>query len=172
MPKMLLSASGVFADLHSQWDYGNANADDGCVGGNCLRTQVNWTETQESLAMLTKAGVPSSQIVVGVTSYGRSFQMTTPGCYGPDCTYTSAGGAPGKCTATSGYLANAEINQIISTDSSAQVINLDDDLSSILIYDSDQWVSYMTDDQKSQRSSWSPGVVLQLLAPAPILVLI
>lgn len=60
-------------DLHGQWDYGNANAQPGCSAGNCLRSDVNLTETINSLSMITKAGVPSSQVVVGVTSYGRSF---------------------------------------------------------------------------------------------------
>ncbi|KAL2853310.1 glycoside hydrolase superfamily [Aspergillus pseudoustus] len=34
---------------------------------------------------------PASKIAVGVTSYSRLFQITTPGCTGPMCTYTSGG---------------------------------------------------------------------------------
>lgn len=65
--------------------------------------------------MITKAGVPTKKIVVGVTSYGRSFKMTTAGCTGEMCTYTGkeSGAKGGMCTGTPGYLANAEINEII-----------------------------------------------------------
>ncbi|KAH6669266.1 glycoside hydrolase superfamily [Halenospora varia] len=91
-------------DLHCQWDYGNANLDPGCPGGNCLCSHVNLTETLNSLSMITKAGVPTNKIVVGVSSYGRSFQMTTPGCTGPMCTYTgtTSGAQPAPCTNTRG----------------------------------------------------------------------
>jgi GH18 family chitinase len=58
-------------DLHGQWDYGNKWTTPGCPSGNCLRSHVNETETKDALAMITKAGVPSGKIVVGVSSYGR-----------------------------------------------------------------------------------------------------
>jgi chitinase len=60
----------------------------GCGAGNCLRSQVNRTETQAAFSMITKAGVPSNKVLVGMALYGRSFQMTTPGCYTEMCTYT------------------------------------------------------------------------------------
>ena len=66
-------------DLHGQWDYGNKFTDPGCPEGGCLRSQINRTETQSALSMITKAGVPSNMVVVGVSSYGRSFQMSTAG---------------------------------------------------------------------------------------------
>ena len=67
--------------------------------------------------MITKAGVPTNKVVVGVTSYGRAYQMTTPGCTGPSCTYTgtSSGAAAGRCTGTQGYIADAEIQEIIAS---------------------------------------------------------
>lgn len=37
--------------------------------------------------MITKAGVPSNKVAVGVTSYARSFQMTTSGCYTEECKF-------------------------------------------------------------------------------------
>jgi GH18 family chitinase len=74
------------------------------------------TETLSSLAMVTKAGVPSAKIIVGVSSYGRSFKMTDPSCSGPDCRYTGpeSGAEHGKCTETGGYISNGEISAISS----------------------------------------------------------
>lgn len=141
-------------DLHGQWDYGNKNSDAGCPAGNCLRSDVNLTETVNALSMITKAGVPSNIVVVGVTSYGRSFQMTTPGCYTEMCTYTgpSSGAIPGPCTTTAGYLGNGEIDAIIAQNSSGMLQYQDDSFSDILVYDGDQWVSYMNDDNKAMRT--------------------
>lgn len=75
-------------------------------------TAVNMTETMNSLAMITKAGVEARQVVVGVSSYGRSFQMSNANCKGPMCTFTGNGAKKGKCTDTSGYISNAEIETI------------------------------------------------------------
>lgn len=141
-------------DLHGQWDYGHAYSDPACPAGNCLRSDVNLTETINALSMITKAGVSSTQVIVGVTSYGRAFQMTDSGCYTEMCTYTGpdSGAIPGACTNTSGYLGNGEINTIISQNSSGMLQYVDDSFSNILIYDDDQWVSYMDDDNKATRT--------------------
>ncbi|KAI8316648.1 Killer toxin subunits alpha/beta [Colletotrichum sp. SAR11_59] len=155
-------------DLHGQWDYSNQYAIDGCPEGNCLRSHTNITETLLALSMITKAGVPSSKLAVGVSSYGRSFQMTTPGCTGPMCTYTGdgSGAYPGPCTGTAGYIANAEINSILAgtgtwmTSSGAlQSIESyssyfdEDSQSNIAVYDSTQWVAHMDDDLKADRKA-------------------
>jgi GH18 family chitinase len=75
------------------------------------------TETLSALAMVTKAGVFSSKIIVGTSSYGRSLKMTTPSCTGPMCTYTGpeSGAEHGKCPDTGGYISNGEINALIAT---------------------------------------------------------
>ncbi|KAJ7244646.1 glycoside hydrolase superfamily [Mycena haematopus] len=140
-------------DLHGQWDYGSAFDDPGCPAGSCLRSHVNLTETLNALSMITKAGVDSNKLVVGVTSYGRSFQMTTAGCTGPLCTFTgpSSGAAPGPCTQTAGYISNAEINQIIAN-GNVQTFHDDPSDSDILVYDTLQWVGYMNDDTKASRT--------------------
>ncbi|KAJ5020020.1 Killer toxin subunits alpha/beta [Colletotrichum sp. SAR 10_99] len=155
-------------DLHGQWDYSNQYAIDGCPEGNCLRSHTNITETLLALSMITKAGVPSNKLAVGVSSYGRSFQMTTPGCTGPMCTYTGdgSGAYPGPCTGTTGYIANAEINSILAgtgtwmTSSGAlQSIESyssyfdEDSQSNIAVYDSTQWVAHMDDDLKADRKA-------------------
>jgi chitinase len=81
-------------------------ATEGCSEGNCLRSHINATETKTSLAMVTKAGVKSDKVIVGIASYGRSFYMEYSGCAGPDCkftgTSTESDAAPGRCTKTSG----------------------------------------------------------------------
>nr|AIT18913.1 chitinase [Hirsutella thompsonii] len=140
-------------DLHGQWDYGNKWAIEGCSTGNCLRSHVNMTETLRALSMITKAGVPSNKIVVGVTSYGRSFQMTDADCTGPTCTYTGPkpGAKPGKCTGTSGYLSHSEIRDIIENDATAKTFSDSDSTSNILVYQSTQWVAYMDNINKKAR---------------------
>ncbi|KAH6616808.1 hypothetical protein C7974DRAFT_475193 [Boeremia exigua] len=156
-------------DLHGQWDTDNAWSQEGCDMGNCLRSQVNLTETKQSLAMVTKAGVPGEKIIVGVTSYGRSYNMAASGCWGPNCLYTGSRAAsdatPGKCTATGGYIADAEIADIIADRKrSGRVVTSFVDASSnsdILVYDDSQWVSYMSASTKKTRATlytaWGMG---------------
>lgn len=146
-------------DHHGQWDYGIPWSDVGCSGGNCLRSDVNLTETMNALSMITKAGVPSNMIAVGVTSYGRSFEMTTPGCWGPDCTYTgpSSGAIAGPCTNTTGYLANGEIYAIIAANHSGVKQLVDDSHSHILVYNETQWVLFWTKCQSEAVQVFESG---------------
>jgi chitinase len=72
----------VMYDLHRQWDYTNKYATPGCPLyseglGNCLRSHINLTETMNTLSMITKAGIPSNMIAIGISTYSRSFQMGT-----------------------------------------------------------------------------------------------
>ena len=101
--------------------------------------------------MITKAGVPSNKIAVGVTSYGGSFQMSKAGCTGPMCTWT---GSPlaGRCTQASGTLADAEIKEIISTNKNIQQIHDTVSNTDILVYNSTQWVGYMSYNTKYVRT--------------------
>ncbi|KAJ5738136.1 glycoside hydrolase [Penicillium malachiteum] len=147
-------------DLHGQWDYGNEYSDDGCTAGNCLRSDVNLTETGYALSMVTKAGAEANKLMVGVTSYGRSFEMTTANCTGPDCTYTGpdSGATPGRCTQTAGYIANAEINEIIANNPTVQVLFDDASDSDIIVYNDTQWVGYMTTTTKSTRTTYYQGL--------------
>ncbi|GLI74896.1 hypothetical protein PoHVEF18_003145 [Penicillium ochrochloron] len=140
-------------DLHGTWDLGNEWAQNGCSAGDCLFSHVNLTETMWALSMITKAPVATSSIMVGVTSYGRSFEMTPVGCYTSDCTWDAAGAA-GPCTDTAGYISNAEINQILADDSDAQQIFSSNDDSDILVYNETQWVAYMTNTTKSTRTAY------------------
>ncbi|KAL4945179.1 hypothetical protein BDV06DRAFT_219568 [Aspergillus oleicola] len=151
-------------DLHTttgQWVYGNQYSQSGCPDGNCLRSHVNVTEVSLALSMITKAGVHSNKIMVGESSYGRSFKMAEAGCTGPNCFYTSTDGAsdakPGRCTNTGGYIADAEIKEIISRGNNESVNTWydEDTASDYLVYDTLEWVAYMgSNTKKERRDKW------------------
>lgn len=71
--------------------------------------------------MITKAGVPTYMITVGVSSYGRSFKMTESGCTGPMCTFVGpdSAAALGECTQTAGYSKFNTIALLFSSHESA-----------------------------------------------------
>ncbi|KAF2157187.1 glycoside hydrolase family 18 protein, partial [Myriangium duriaei CBS 260.36] len=148
-------------DLHGQWDYNNKFTDPGCPNGNCLRSHVNKTETAYALAMVTKAGIPSYKIMPGLALYGRSFGMTDPLCTGPMCHYggPDSTAIPGVCTKTAGYLSNVEINSIIAAanendaPNTASILMMEDE-GDILVYNSTQWVSYLSPSSYSSRQQW------------------
>ncbi|OKO97982.1 Acidic mammalian chitinase [Penicillium subrubescens] len=126
------------------------------MAGNCLRSHVNLTETGYALSIFTKAGAEAKKLMVGVTSYGRSFEMITAKYTGPDCTFTrpDSGATPRRCTQTAGYIANAEIDEIISDNPTVQVLFDDDSDSDIIVYNNTQWVGYMTTTTKSTRTTY------------------
>ncbi|RYP14424.1 hypothetical protein DL765_006367 [Monosporascus sp. GIB2] len=142
-------------DLHGQWDYGNKWTSAGCPSGNCLRSHVNETETKDALSMITKAGAPSNKVVVGVASYGRSFKMAQDGCDSENCLFTGSprlsNAAKGRCTATAGYISNAEIDEIIQN---GNVKQWKKEGSNIMVYNKTEWVAYMDDDMKKSRSEF------------------
>lgn len=144
-------------DLHGQWDYGAKWASEGCPEGSCLRSHVNGTETRFALAMITRAGVPANQVVVGMPLYGRSFKMAKTGCHKPYCHFTGpkSGAEPGKCTKVGGYLANYEIAQIIEDGKKGKrkVSQYYDD-GDVIVYDGDNWVSFLTTESYDKRQDW------------------
>lgn len=144
-------------DLHGQWDYNDQWSQSGCAQGNCLRSHVNLTETNYALAMITKAGVSSNKIVVGVSSYGRSFGMTDAGCTGNTCTYggPNSTAIPGECTTTAGVISNAEIGFIIEANDTGTTTWYDTESNSnILVYNETQWVAFMDDTTKGSRTGY------------------
>ncbi len=145
-------------DLHGQWDYNNKWSNPGCPEGNCLRSHVNITETINALAMITKAGAPSSKVVVGVSSYGRSFKMAQAGCDSPNCKFTGSprdsNAAPGRCTNTGGYISNAEINEIAQSGKVNKSWRDQSSGSSIMVYNDTEWVAYMDESEKKLRSEF------------------
>jgi chitinase len=141
-------------DLHGQWDYGRTWSDPGCTEGNCLRSHVNLTETINALSMITKAGVPANTIAVGVSSYGRSFEMTEAGCWTEMCTYAGpdSGALPGPCTDTAGYIADYELELVIAENPTADLLWDENSFSNILVYNGTQWAAYMNDSNKAVRT--------------------
>lgn len=146
-------------DMHGQWDWNSTYADVGCPAGSCLRSHVNLTETINSLSMITKAGVPSNQVVVGVASYARSFQMTEAGCWDETCTFVGpdSGAVPGSCTNTAGYISNAELAAIIESEDVYTYID-ETSNSNIMVWDDTQWAAWMDDDIKAVRKELYAGM--------------
>ncbi|KAG2172427.1 hypothetical protein INT43_004969 [Umbelopsis isabellina] len=125
-------------DLHGQWDY-NINST-----GPYLLSHVNQTETIEALTMVTKAGVPSNKIVMGVGSYARSFRQADPSCYGPTCKFTgpTSGATPGNCTNTPGYIGFGELQQIVDSGVVRKMYYDEASGSDILLYNTADWAAY------------------------------
>ncbi|KAF5245052.1 hypothetical protein FANTH_7522 [Fusarium anthophilum] len=117
---------------------------------------VNLTETENSLAMVTKAGVEARKLVVGVSSYGRSFKMSSARCKGPTCTFTGpkSGAARGKCTDTAGYISNAELMALVHSHS-GDVEKWHDAKtdSDYMIFEDTNWVAYMSEETKQGRTA-------------------
>ena len=111
--------------------------------------------------MVTKAGVPANKVMVGVSSYGRSFKMAKADCRGPDCTFlgtrNNSMALAGECTRTSGYIADAEIRQTQAIMgmgwSDAKFVSTYDQASDsdIFIYNNDEWVAWMDVETKKRR---------------------
>lgn len=119
--------------------------------------------------MITKAGVPSNKVIVGVTSYGRSFQMVDPSCTGPNCLFTGgsgeggSGAQKGRCTATSGYISNAEIAEIATAgltrrDSDVRTWYDKESDSNMMTWGGDNWVSYMNEAVRASRTNKYKGL--------------
>lgn len=112
--------------------------------------------------MVTKAGMPANKVIVGVTSYGRSFKMSAAGCVGPQCTYTGtakvSNARNGRCTGTAGWLADGEIREILRTNPSASTQFGQTSQSDIMIYNMTEWVGYMSPATKAIRMSLYQGL--------------
>lgn len=153
-------------NLHGQWDYNNTFVNPGCPTGNCLRSHVNLTETEFALSMITKAGVPTNKITVGIAGYGRSFGMVNPSCTGPECLFTGpdSTATPGECTATAGYISQAELEALSGSSpaslSPRSVTTWHDDSSDsdIMTYGNGTWVAYMSQHTKASRINRYAGL--------------
>ncbi|KAJ1964543.1 hypothetical protein GGI12_001354 [Dipsacomyces acuminosporus] len=153
-------------DFHGQWDFGNKYSQSGCPTGNCLRSHVNITETWDALAMITKAGVPSNKVIVGMGLYGRSFKQANPGCEATTCPFTgpSSGATPGRCTGTAGYISFYEAMEIASSSRKRNLYYDSVSDSWIMSYDQDQWAAFMDgnifDSRRTKYTSSNLGGIV------------
>ena len=99
----------------------------------------------------------SNQVVVGVTSYGRSYGMADGNCYGENCLYTGSAlvstATKGRCTDTGGYISDAEIKEIIASGTVNQNFVDAKSNSNILVYNGNQWVGWMSPQIKASRKA-------------------
>jgi len=121
-------------DLHGTWDGTNPYL------GPYINAHTNLTEIDLALQLLWRNNINPKKVVMGVGFYGRSFTLSNPSCKSAGCGFT-AGGNPGRCSASAGTLMFNEIQEIIAaggatvtTDTKAAV--------KIVTYGGDQWVSY------------------------------
>lgn len=100
-----------------------------------------------------------------MTSYGRSFAMAEEGCYGPQCQFlgdpSDSQATPGRCTQTSGYISNAEIEEILANSSRVNQNYIDTSSNTnILVYDDTQWVGWMSNGIKASRAALYKGLAM------------
>ena len=125
-------------DLHGTWD-----ANDPI--GNHVLAHTNLTEIKDALDLFWRNNVPATKLNLGLGFYGRSFQLTDPGCSSPGCLF-KGGASPGSCTKNSGTLGYSEIMDIIKQYSLTPVYDRKNAVKYIA-WNNDQWVSF--DDQET-----------------------
>jgi chitinase len=107
--------------------------------------------------LLWRVGVKPEQVALGYGFYGRSFELSNPGCSTPGCAF-KGGAREGPCSKTSGILMHYEIDAILK-----QVPNLKpvwDKKAAVkyLVFDKNQWVSYDDEDTFGQKIEWANSV--------------
>ncbi|KXN66143.1 glycoside hydrolase family 18 protein, partial [Conidiobolus coronatus NRRL 28638] len=126
-------------DLHGQWEQDIKNKP-----APFLMSHVNWTETKDALRMMTRAGVPTHKVIMGVGAYGRSFKQERIDCHTPDCKFVRELATPGECTSTGGDLSWNEINRALQSLNFRDYYYDQKSDSDIMLYGVDQWVAYTT----------------------------
>ncbi|KAK7014298.1 chitin-binding type-1 domain-containing protein [Favolaschia claudopus] len=121
-------------DLHGTWD-----GTDPYIGAVVL-AHTNLTEIDMTLSLFNNVGIDPSQIVLGVGFYGRSFQLASSSCVDPGCPFIG-GAAPGPCSANSGTLTYAEIENIINQNNLQATFD-EEAAVKYVTWNGDQWVSY------------------------------
>jgi GH18 family chitinase len=160
-------------DLHGQWDAEREWTKP------LLRSHVDWEETMQSLTMISaKAGVESRKVILGLGTYGRSFQPADINCDKAQSledkdgcrftgTFTVSNASPGRCTGTSGYISNAEIQEIRDGKvAGSQLVKAyydsrsDSEIMTYTVNGNPNWVSYMTETTMNGRMNKARGLGL------------
>jgi chitinase len=105
-----------------------------------VRPHTNLTEIEQGLDLLWRNNIDPSKVTLGLGWYGRSFTLADPSCTTPGCVFTSGGNA-GPCTGASGILSNAEIMDVIASNSLTPSFDATAAIKWIT-WDTNQWVSY------------------------------
>ncbi|KAL6693261.1 glycoside hydrolase family 18 protein [Trichoderma pleuroticola] len=122
-------------DLHGIWDQNNE------IGKQIL-AHTNLTEVDHALELFWRNNVDPKMINLGVAFYGRSYKLADASCRLPGCRF-SGPGDKGECSNTEGYLSYREImDKIKQAGDSAE--ELWDEVAGVkmLVYDSNNWISY------------------------------
>ena len=120
-------------DLHGTWDSTNKFL------GPYIAAHTNLTEIDNALSLLWRNNINPGNVVLGLGFYGRSFTLADPSCTTAGCKFTS-GARAGTCTQSVGTLSYAEIERIVA--SGGKVTKDDIAAVKMVVYDTDQWVSY------------------------------
>ncbi|KAI8197977.1 Mutanase, partial [Colletotrichum sp. SAR 10_65] len=104
-----------------------------------------------ALNFLTNAGVPHTQINLGIGFFGRTYTLSDKSCTGPGCA-ASGFGVAGKCTGQPGFLSYDEISSELAIDD-----GMVDDKTGInyLSYGDSQWISFEDRDSIIEKVKYA-----------------
>ncbi|KAG7049801.1 glycoside hydrolase family 18 protein [Colletotrichum scovillei] len=139
-------------DLHGTWDGTNPYL------GPYVNSHTNLTEIDRALELLWRNDVDPKKVVMGMGFYGRSFTLSNPSCKTAGCGF-SAGGAPGRCSASAGTLMFSEIQEIIDK-GGAQVTTDKTAAVKIVTWGGNQWVSYDDEETLKLKMDYANGKCL------------
>ncbi|KAM0255869.1 hypothetical protein ACHAQJ_005374 [Trichoderma viride] len=122
-------------DLHGIWDETSQ------IGKQVL-AHTNLTEVDQALDLFWLNHVSPTMINLGIAFYGRSYKLADASCTKPGCRFSSPGDK-GDCSNTAGYLSYREIMSLIEVTSGSADQMWDKTAGvKMLVYDSDNWISY------------------------------
>lgn len=128
-------------------DWFNLMSYDLAGGGGVTGAHTGMTPIRAAVSRVRAAGVPASQIVLGIAAYGRTWTLTdSDACAasgGQSCAATGTG-RPGTCSAEAGFLSDREITAVSAAGSGGRVNSGTVDGAAWTIFGGDQYVSHDT----------------------------
>ncbi|KAK5678311.1 hypothetical protein LTS10_009483 [Elasticomyces elasticus] len=139
-------------DIHGTWDGTNP------FTAAVVQAHTNLTEINQAMDLLWRNNIDPSKVVLGLGFYGRSFRLEDPECVEPGCPFYGDA-SEGNCTATSGILSNAEIQQIITDNTLTPTL---DESAAVkyITWNTDQWVSYDDAETFSMKMDYANRMCL------------